>query len=177
MASCVVNGPTLLEQAPGTRPSALIVDPNALFSGSVAVGWELRRSLPQIDVIVLTMSEDCKAVADVLRSYSVTTHAAPELVTAIYEALKAKSHPTPRLLKDHFVRDPCLHTTRGLTPRQGEVLRLIAEGRTMKEVAVILKLSTRTVAFHKYRIMEKFALKSNIDLIRFAIKERLIDPN
>ena len=176
MAGCVENHPTLLEDAPRKKPGVVILDPNALLSSLVAVGWELRRSLPQTDVIVLTMSEDCKAVADVLRCYSVTTHAAPELVKAIYEALEAKSYPTPKLLTDRLVRDPCLHITKGLTRRQGEVLRLLAEGRSMKEVALSLKVSTRTVAFHKYQIMGRFGLKSNVDLVRLAIKQRLIDP-
>lgn len=178
MAGRALNGPTLLEHAPRKKSGVVILDPNALFSSSVAVGWELRQRLPQTEVIVLTMSEDCRVVSDVLRCYSITTHAAPELVKAIYEALAAKSHPTPKLLKDYFLRVPSLHITsitNGLTQRQGEVLRLLAEGCSMKEVAVTLKLSTRTVAFHKYQIMDKFGLKSNIDLVRLAIRERLID--
>jgi DNA-binding NarL/FixJ family response regulator len=177
MAGCAVSGPTLLEHLPRKKPSVVILDPNALYSAGVAVGWELRRRLPQKDVIVLTMSEDYKAVSDVLRCYSVTTQAAPELVTAIYNSLEAKSYPSPKLLTDSLVRDPCLHNTGGLTRRQGEVLRLLAEGYSMKQIAFTLKLSARTVAFHKYRMMEKFGLRSNIDLVRLAIKERLIDPN
>jgi DNA-binding NarL/FixJ family response regulator len=177
MAGCAANGPALLEHAPRKKPRVVILDPNALFSGSVAIGWELRRSLPQADVMVLTMSEDCKVVADVLQCYSVTTHAAPELVRAIYEAVEAKSYPTPKLLTDPIVRDPCLQVNRGLTQRQGEVLRLLVEGRSMKEVAATLNVSTRTVAFHKYQIMDRFGLKSNIDLVRLAIKKHLIDPN
>lgn len=177
MAGCAVNGPTLLEQARRKKPSVVILDPNALYSASVAIGWELRRRLPQKDVIVLTMSEDCKAVSDVLRCYSVTTRAAPDLVTAIYESIEANSYPSPRLLTDNLVRNDCPHNAKGLTRRQGEVLRLLAEGYSMKQIAFTLKVSTRTIAFHKYRIMEKFGLRSNIDLVRLAFKERLIDPN
>jgi DNA-binding NarL/FixJ family response regulator len=177
MAGCSENGPTLLEHALRKKPGVAIVDPNALFSSTAAVGWELRRSLPQTDVTVLTMSEDFRAVADALRCYSVTTLAAPELVKAIYEALEAKSQPTPKLLADRFVRDFRLQITRRLTRRQGEVLRLLAEGCSMREVAVTLKVAPRTVAFHKYQIMGKCGLSSNSELVRLAIRERLIDAN
>jgi DNA-binding NarL/FixJ family response regulator len=78
-----------------------------------------------------------------------------------------------RLLED-FVRDPRTDRIKHLTPRQREVLQLLAEGRTMKEVAAVLNVTTRTVAFHKYRIMEEFNLRNNSDLVRFAIKEHLL---
>jgi DNA-binding CsgD family transcriptional regulator len=77
---------------------------------------------------------------------------------------------------DQFVRDPRLGRTKELTPRQREVLHLLAEGRTMKETADLLHLTPRTIAFHKYRIMEEFGLKTNSDLVRFAIRERLVSP-
>jgi DNA-binding CsgD family transcriptional regulator len=77
---------------------------------------------------------------------------------------------------DRFVRDPRLGRTKELTPRQREVLHLLAEGRTMKETADLLHLTPRTIAFHKYRIMEEFGLKTNSDLVRFAIRERLVSP-
>jgi DNA-binding NarL/FixJ family response regulator len=62
-----------------------------------------------------------------------------------------------------------------LTPRQREVLQLLAEGHTMKEAAAILNVATRTVAFHKYRIMQDFSLANNSELLRFAIKQRVIE--
>jgi DNA-binding CsgD family transcriptional regulator len=62
-----------------------------------------------------------------------------------------------------------------LTTRQREVLRLLSEGRTMKEAAEALRITPRTVAYHKYRIMDEFGLKTNSDLVRFALKERIID--
>jgi DNA-binding CsgD family transcriptional regulator len=77
---------------------------------------------------------------------------------------------------DQFVRDPRLGRAKELTPRQREVLHLLAEGRTMKQTADLLHLTPRTVAFHKYRIMEEFGLKTNSDLIRFAIRERVVSP-
>ena len=98
---------------------------------------------------------------------------------AVREVLKGKSYVTPRLaqkLMDEFVRDPRLGRAKGLTPRQREVLHLLAEGRTMKETANLLHLTPRTVAFHKYRIMKEFGLRTTSDLVRFAIREGVIMP-
>jgi DNA-binding NarL/FixJ family response regulator len=98
-------------------------------------------------------------------------------VAAIQQVLQGKTFVTSQMtqsLLDKFVRDPDLHRSRTLTPRQREVLQLLAEGRTMKEAADVLHVTPRTVAFHKYKIMEEFELKTNSDLLRFAIRERII---
>jgi DNA-binding NarL/FixJ family response regulator len=79
-------------------------------------------------------------------------------------------------LVDRFVQDPRTEHKKRLTSRQREVLQLLAEGRTMKEAADVLHVTARTIAFHKYKIMDEFGLKTNSDLLRFAIKERLITP-
>ena len=86
---------------------------------------------------------------------------------------------TPKIaqrLQDEFARDPRADHQRELTSRQREVLQLLAEGRTMKETADELHVTPRTIAFHKYRIMEDFGLKNNSDLVKFAIRERVISP-
>jgi DNA-binding NarL/FixJ family response regulator len=77
-------------------------------------------------------------------------------------------------LLNKFVHDPQPSQSKTLTPRQREVLQLLAEGRTMKEVADVLHIAPRTVAFHKYKIMQEFGLKTTSDLILFAIKERVV---
>jgi DNA-binding NarL/FixJ family response regulator len=131
-------------------------------------------------LIVLTMTEDAEVAADVMRSwasaYLLKRSASAELVRAIQDVLRGKTFVTPHLaqnLLDKFVRDP-QQRAKTLTPRQREVLQLLAEGRTMKEAADVLNVTPRTVAFHKYKIMEEFELKTNSDLLRFAMKERLI---
>jgi len=93
--------------------------------------------------------------------------------------LKGKSYVTPKVaqqLLDRFVRDPRRDHDKELTPRQRQVLQLLAEGRTMKETADFLHVTPRTIAFHKYRIMEEFGLKTNSDLVKFAIRERVVSP-
>jgi DNA-binding NarL/FixJ family response regulator len=127
------------------------------------------------------MNEDPDIAREALRdwasAYLVKTSAGTELTRAVREVLKGKSYVTPRLaqkLMDEFVRDPRAGRTKELTPRQREVLHLLAEGFTMQETADLLHLTHRTVAFHKYRIMDEFGLKTNSDLVRFAIRERLV---
>ena len=96
---------------------------------------------------------------------------------AIQQVLKGETFVTSYMaqsLLDKFVRNPDSHPGKTLTPRQREVLQLLAEGRTMKEAADVLQVTPRTVAFHKYKIMEEFELKTNSDLLRFALKERII---
>jgi DNA-binding NarL/FixJ family response regulator len=175
------NGHALLEQAPKLKPDLVIVDLNMPLLNGLDAGRELKRMIPHTKIIVLTMSEDFEVAADALRhwanGYLLKKSAGSELVKAIHEVLKGKSYVTPRLaqhLLDEFIRDPRPHVNKPLTLRQREVLQLLAEGRTMKEVAAVLNLTARTVAFHKYRIMEEFGLKNNADLVRFAIKEHLI---
>jgi|SRR3954466_5211379 DNA-binding NarL/FixJ family response regulator len=82
--------------------------------------------------------------------------------------------PITQHLLDRLVRDPSSNRDKELSPRQRQVLRLLVEGRTMKETGRFLHLTPRTVAFHKYKIMQDFGLKTNPDLVKFAIRERLI---
>jgi DNA-binding CsgD family transcriptional regulator len=78
---------------------------------------------------------------------------------------------------DEFIRDPHPDRSKELTQRQRQVLQLLAEGRSMKEAAAILDIAVRTIAFHKYRIMGDFGLKTNADLVRFALREHIISEN
>ena len=98
---------------------------------------------------------------------------------AVKEVLRGAKYVTPALreqLVELSAREPrAPETGRVLTPRQREVLQLLAEGHTMKEAAAILNVATRTVAFHKYRIMQDFGLENNSDLLRFAIKQRVVN--
>jgi len=102
--------------------------------------------------------------------------AASELLTAISQVLAGRPYVTPKLRpQDWAVRDELASDlNKELTDRQREVLQLLAEGRTMKEVAHVLNMSRKTVMFHKYRIMKTFNLKTNADILRLAIKNNLI---
>ena len=177
----VADGRALLASAPQLNPDVVVLDLGMPLLNGMDAGHELKRLLPQAKLIVLTMSEDYDLAAEALRhwasAYLLKKSASSELVRAIREVLKGKTFVTPRVaqrLLEEFVRDPRPDRGKALTPRQREVLQLLAEGRTMKEVAAILNVATRTVAFHKYRIMEEYGLKTNSDLVRFAIRERIV---
>ena len=177
----VANGKSLLAAAKETTPDIVLLDlAMPLFNG-IDAGQELKKLLPKTKIIVITMSEDPDVAASALRnwasSYLLKKSASVDLKKAISEVLRGHSYVTPSVaqkLMDEFIRDPNQHSSRQLTPRQREVLQLLAEGHSMKEAAAVLNIAVRTIAFHKYRIMEDFGLKNNADLVRLAIRERLI---
>jgi DNA-binding NarL/FixJ family response regulator len=177
----VADGRALLDAAQRLKPDIALLDLGLPLLNGMDAGKQLKKLLPKTKIIVLTMSEDYDLASVALREwasgYLLKKSAATELIQAMREVLKGKSYVTSyvakRLLED-FVRDPRTDRIKHLTPRQREVLQLLAEGRTMKEVAAVLNVTTRTVAFHKYRLMEEFNLKNNSDLVRFAIKEHLL---
>ncbi|HXY07877.1 MAG TPA: response regulator transcription factor [Terriglobales bacterium] len=179
----VSDGRALLSAAPRSKPDVIVLDIGMPELSGMEAGLELKRLLPGTKLIVLTMCEDPDLAREALRNwasgYLLKKSAASELVKAIREALRGRSYVTPKIaqrLQDEFVRDPRTDRQRELTTRQREVLQLLAEGRTMKETANQLHVTPRTIAFHKYRIMEDFGLKNNSELVKFAIRERVISP-
>ena len=179
----VSNGRDLLEVAPKLKPDVVLLDLGMPLLNGQDAGERLKALLPKAKVIVLTMNEDSEIAAAAIEKWAsgflLKNSAGSELIHAIKEVLKGKSYVTPRIAKklfDRFVRDPRTERTKHLTSRQREVLQLLAEGRTMKEAADVLHVTPRTIAFHKYKIMDEFGLKTNSDLLRFAMKERLITP-
>jgi DNA-binding NarL/FixJ family response regulator len=177
----VSDGRALLSVAPESKPDVIVLDIGMPELNGMQAGSELKKLLPRTKLIVLTVNEDPEVAREALRhwasGYLLKKSAGSELVTAIREALRGRSYVTPRMaqrLQDQFVRDPRADRKRELTVRQREVLKLLAEGRTMKEVAEALHVTPRTVAFHKYRIMEDFGLKTNSDVVKFAIREKVI---
>ncbi|MGH9796464.1 MAG: response regulator [Candidatus Acidiferrales bacterium] len=177
----VTNGRALLEDAPKLCPDVVVLDLGMPLLNGLDAGERLKESIPEAKMIVLTVNEDPEVAREALHRWAsgflLKKSAGSELIKAVQEVLKGKSYITKFMtqkLVDQFVRDPRVGRVKGLTPRQREVLQLLAEGRTMKEVADVLNVTARTVAFHKYRIMEEFGLKSNSDLVLLAIREHMI---
>jgi DNA-binding NarL/FixJ family response regulator len=175
------NGRDLLANAPDSKPDLVIVDLGLPLLNGMAAGRELKKLLPRTRILVVTVNEDSAVAHEALREwasgYLLKKSAAAELTYAIREILSGKSYVAPSVAKkltEDFIRDPVTRAKGSLTPRQREVLQLLAEGRTMKEAANVLNLTTRTVAFHKYRIMEDFGMHSNSELYKLAIRERLV---
>jgi len=174
----VADGRALLEGAPGLRPDVIVLDLRMPLLNGIDAGLELKAVLPNTKIVVLTIADDSDIAALALRQwasgYVLKKSAAWELAKAIREVLRGNTYVTPHIAKrlaEEFVRDPRLDREKSLTPRQRDILRLLAEGRSMHETGDILNIRTRTVAFHKYRIMQEFGLKTNADLVTFAIRE------
>jgi len=177
----VPDGCELLSIAPQLKPSVIVLDIGMPGTGGMVAGLELRKLLPRTKLIVLTMNEDLEIAREAMRlfasGYVLKKSGGTELIHAIREVLRGRSYVSPSIaqqLQEAFIRDPRPEHKRELTVRQREVLQLLAEGRTMREAANELHVTTRTIAFHKYRIMEEFGLRTNSDLVKFAIRERVI---
>jgi DNA-binding NarL/FixJ family response regulator len=179
----VADGRSLVREALTLKPDVVVVDLNMPMLNGIDASKQLKTSSPSMKIIVLTMNEDAEIASETMRTwasgYLLKKSAGSELVKAVQEVVRGGKYITPALqaaLAELSVRDPrSAEAGRVLTPRQREVLQLLAEGHTMKEAAAILHVATRTVAFHKYRIMQDFGLANNSDLLRFAIKQRVVN--
>jgi len=178
----VGDGRALLKAAGELKPDLVLVDLNMPLLNGLDASEQLKQALPKIKIIVLTMNEDPEIAAETMEKwasgYLLKKSAGSELLKAVRDVLRGGRYIAPALreaMQELSTRDSRPDSSRGLTARQREVLQLLAEGHTMKEAAAILNVATRTIAFHKYRIMQDFGLENNADLVRFAIKQGLIN--
>lgn len=180
IVGAATNGRALVTAAATLRPDVIVVDVTMPLLNGIDAARQIKQTDPDVRIIFLTMNEDPNLAAEAFRAgasgYLLKRSAASELVTAIREVVKHRSYITP-LVAEGLVGS-MLHgleirpTT--LTPRQREIVQLVAEGRSMKEVASILNIAPRTVAFHKYRIMEQLHLKTTAELIQYAIRNHIV---
>lgn len=184
IVATVSDGFALLEIAPQVKPDVIVVDISMPLLNGLEAARRLKKLLPAVKIIFLTMNEDPDLAVDAMHSgasgYLLKSSAASELIRAIQLSLKGRSYVTPRIargMEKAFIDDPRpKNRARSLTPRQREVVQLLAEGKSMKEVAGVLNLTPRTVAFHKYRVMRELHLGTTAELIQFAIKSRILVP-
>ena len=177
----VSDGRTLLESAPKLQPNVVILDLSMPLLNGMDAGPRLKELLPDAKVIVLTANEDLDIAKEVLTWASgllLKKSAGSELAKAVKKVLAGESYVTTALPQQAQKGTPDAQPkqTERLTMRQREVLQLLAEGHTMKEVAQVLEIEPRTVAFHKYSIMRKFGIKNNSDLFRLAVKAHVVPP-
>ena len=178
----VNNGRELLRMAAELKPDVVIVDVAMPQLNGLDAGEQIKRLTPSVKVIFLTMNLDPEVAAEAFRrgasGYVVKNSAAEELLSAIRRVLKGESYLSPFITKDtvHFLMlsRKTYEAEKHITARQKEVLQLLAEGLSMKEIANVLNLKAGTVAFHKYRIMEALGTKTNAELIQYAIKRHMI---
>jgi DNA-binding NarL/FixJ family response regulator len=177
----VSDGRALIAAAERLKPDVIVLDISMPLLNGLEAGRQIKQTLRSVKLVFLTMNEDPDLAAEAFRAgasaYLLKRSAASELATAIREAMQGRSYVTP-LVTEGLVGS-LLHTdehtpSQELTSRQREVLQLLAEGRSMKEVASVLNLTPRTVAFHKYRMMEQLKVKSTAELIQYAVRHHIV---
>jgi len=173
------DGKTLIDAAPGLDPDVVVLDIGMPRMNGLIAGELLKKICPRAKLIYMTMNRYSDLAVEAFQlgasGYLLKTSALSELVYAIREALLGRTYITPQMadirggstakeLRQQRARPE-------LTLRQKEILQLLAEGRTMKEIAYLLDLSPRTIAFHKYKMMTQLELKSSAALVQFAMKQ------
>lgn len=182
VVATVADGRALLEVAPALKPDIAVIDIGMPRLNGLEAAHHLKQIMPEMKWIFLTMNEDPVWATEAMRygasAYLLKSSAASELIHSIQMALKGGRYVTPKVargMEEAFIRDPRVKIKdKELTPRQREVLQLLAEGKSMKEVADVLSITPRTVAFHKYRMMEDLGVKTSAELIQAGFRKRVL---
>ena len=177
-----MDGRALVENAKGLFADVIVLDIGMPQMNGLSAGQWLKQELPSVKLIYLTMNQDPDLAAEAFKigasGYLLKNSAVSELAHAIRETLRGRSYVTPLITEGmvgSFVQNlKRKKTAHQLTLRQKQVLQLLAEGRSMKEVAAILNVTPRTVAFHKYTMMEQLNVKTGAELIHYAIKNSIV---
>lgn len=176
------DGRKMLKMVSKLEPDLVLMDIAMPNLNGFDAGEKLKKILPDVKLVFLTVNEESDMVAEAFRigadGYLLKSSAASELFEAIDTVLNSKNYVSPKLAQDKvdlFIRNPGIQKAHGdLSLRQREVLQLLAEGHTMKKVAAILNITPRTVAFHKYQIMETLEVDTNSELIQYAVKHGIV---
>jgi DNA-binding NarL/FixJ family response regulator len=176
----VHDGRSLIRAAQSCMPDAILVDIGMPLLNGLDAAERIKRVTPNAKIIYVTINRDPEVIAESLRrgadGYVLKTSAASELVSAIRTALRGDCYISAAL---ELSAEPKCPAERSMAPskltdRQLDVLQLLAEGRSMKEVADVLKLTTRTVAFHKYRLMDGLGLNNDAEIIQYALRNHIL---
>ena len=175
------DGRAAVAAAERLKPDVVVMDMSMPLLNGLDAARQIKRKLHDVKIVFVTMNEDSDIAAEAFRSgasgYLLKRSAASELSTAIREVMQGRSYLTP-LITDSLIGTllhPEDHKAKGeLTSRQREVLQLLVEGRSMKEVASILSVTPRTVAYHKYTMMAQLKVKTTAELVQYAIKQRIV---
>ncbi|MBV8630235.1 MAG: response regulator transcription factor [Silvibacterium sp.] len=183
IAEIVSNGRAMVRAAGQLRPDVIVVDIAMPVLNGLDAGQQVKEILPSVKLIFLTMNTDIELAAEAFRrgasGYLLKTCAAKEMLTAVREVLQGRSYMSRTICKDDvdYLRrkeKKLIEEDERLTERQREVLQLLAEGKVMKEIGGILNMTPRTVAFHKYRMMEALGARSNAELVRYAVRHHIV---
>jgi DNA-binding NarL/FixJ family response regulator len=179
----VSDGRALVRAAALLKPDVVVLDIAMPVLNGLDAALQVKQELRTVKLVYLTMNPDPEVAAEAFRrgasGYLLKTCAASEVVAAVRAVLQGRSYLSVALSKEtvaYLVRqtNKLVEEEDKLTERQREVLQLLAEGKVMKEVGAILNMTTRTVAFHKYRIMEALGARSNAELVRYAVRNHMV---
>jgi DNA-binding NarL/FixJ family response regulator len=183
VVGCVADGRTLVAQAAILRPDVIVADISMPQLNGIEAARQIKKTHKSIKIVFLTMHLDATYAANAFEAGAsgfVLKHSAPsELTTAIHDAMKGQTYVTPLIAGD-LIRtyrkgdSPEKDLFKKISPRQREILQLLAEGKSSKEIASILNISARTVEFHKYRMMEQLNIKTSAELVQYAVKHGII---
>jgi DNA-binding NarL/FixJ family response regulator len=177
----VTDGRSLVSAAAKLKPDVVILDIGMPHLNGLDAGEQIKRKMPATKLVYLTMSLAPEVAAEAFRrgasGYVLKQSAAEELVSAVRTVLEGNSHLSPLLARETITlllsqRESGVEEKQ-ITERQSEILQLLAEGMSMKEVASVLNVKPATVAFHKYRMMETLDIKTNAELLEYAIKRQM----
>jgi DNA-binding NarL/FixJ family response regulator len=179
----VGDGRAMVRAATQLKPDVIVVDIVMPLLNGLDAGRQVKEALPTVKLVYLTMNSDPELALEAFdrgaAGYLLKTCAVSEMVTAVREVLWGKTYLSHSLKKEitklrSEQKKKVVNEEERLSERQREVLQLLAEGKVMKEVGDILHMTTRTVAWHKYRIKGKLGAESDSDLVRYAVKNHLI---
>jgi DNA-binding NarL/FixJ family response regulator len=175
----VADGHALVSAVAALRPDIVVSDISMPLLNGIEAARQIRKLKRKVKIVFLSMHPDVTYAAEALNAggsaYVLKTSAGATLRDAIGEALRGGIYVTPSLDKE-LVRGQMERAHRvddapaDLTPRQREVLQLLAEGKGLKDVAAVLRISIKTAEYHKYRIMNKLGVRTNAEMTKYAVK-------
>jgi len=181
------NGREAVDKAINLKPEVVILDIGMPGLNGLEATRQILKAVPQVKVLILTLHDSDQVVQEVLnagaRGFLLKSDAARDLVAAVEALRRDKIYFTPRvasMVLDGYLRrnkpgaEPQLPSRSRLTPREREIVQLLAEGKSSKEVAVVLGLSVKTAETHRSNIMRKLELHSVSDLVMYAVRNNIV---
>lgn len=184
LVGVVHDGQALLEASQRLQPDVIVTDITMPVLNGIDAVRQLLALRSDVKVVILTMHRDTQMAIAALRAgamgYVLKVSPGEELIAAIQEVAEGRPYVSPLLSKEVFKkllepREGAERQERSLTPKQSRVLGLIAEGKTMKQIAAILNISPRTVESHKYEMMQSLGVNTTAELIQFAVRLKMLD--
>ena len=183
VVGAVSDGRALVRAAVELKPDVIVLDIAMPVLNGLDAGRQVKQVLPAVKLVFLTMNTDASVAAEAFErgasAYLLKTCAAAEMVAAMHEVLRGKSYMSRGLSRSaidclRWQHKKMVKEDERLTDRQREVLQLLAEGKMMKEVGDILNMKPRTVAYHKYRMMEVLGATCNAELVKYAVRNHMV---